>query len=103
MNTSGGVSTPPKPPQPALTSALTPDIFTASNIVSEGKRSFDVIDLGLLVIAAGSLTGTEPNLPDQRRSSTMIDETVLPYVHGRGSVPQELDQFLVGFESAGPG
>lgn len=51
MNTLAETSVPPSSPQPALTTALTPVLFTASKI--------------RLVIAPGSFTGTEPNLNHQ--------------------------------------
>lgn len=63
MKTSSGTSVPPRPPQPALTRALTPALFTASKMVSgHVSRQRHAQDIDLRVIAPGSSTTTDPKL-----------------------------------------
>lgn len=112
MNTSFGTSTPPSPPQPALTSALTPAFLTASMMVS-GVRFGSSLRSIRVETERGSRTGHGCCVLYHDRAETTIssmgsitrgigwsrqDEIDLPDINWRLACFQECDKLRSGLE-----
>ena len=90
MKTSDDGSIPPKPPQPALISALTPDSLTASNIVSE-------VSMRLVCDHTCHCSGVfHWHRAESGISSAQLHHS--PYVYWRRTRRQELDQIRIRLE-----